>query len=75
MKIRYRYPRRLFMEEETVEVNDIRERPVAFSDSALNDEPEYYFIGGCSEELEDGSILISFGRTAVNRLQAQTEDR
>ena len=63
------------MEEETVEVNDIRERPVAFSDSALNDEPEYYFIGGCSEKLEDGSILISFWRTAVNRLQAQTEDR
>ncbi len=76
MKIRYRYPRRLFMEEEIVEVNDIRgEGSVFFADDARNDESEYYFIGGCSEELEDGSILISFGRTAVNRLQAQTEDR
>ena len=76
MKIRYRYPRRLFMEEETVEVNDIRgESSGIFADDARNDEPEYYFIGGCSEELEDGNILISFGRTAVNRLQAQTEDR
>ena len=74
MKIRYRYPRRLFMEEETVEVNDIRgEGSVIFADDARNDESEYYFIGGCSEELEDGSILISFGRTAVNRLQAQIE--
>lgn len=64
------------MEEEIVEVNDIRgEGSVFFADDALNDEPEYYFIGGCSEELEDGSILISFGRTAVNRLQAQTEVR
>ena len=64
------------MEEETVEVNDIRgEGSVFFADDARNDESEYYFIGGCSEELEDGSILISFGRTAVNRLQAQTEDR
>ena len=76
MKIRYRYPRRLFMEEEMVEVNDIRgESSGIFADDARNDEPEYCFIGGCSEELEDGSILISFGRTAVNRLQAQTEDR
>ena len=76
MKIRYRYPRRLFMEEEMVEVNDIRgESSGIFADDARNDEPEYYFIGGCSEELEDGNILISFGRTAVNRLQAQTEDR
>ena len=74
MKIRYRYPRRLFMEEETVEVNDIRgESSGIFADDARNDEPEYYFIGGCSEELEDGSILISFGRTAVNRLKAQIE--
>ena len=76
MKIRYRYPRRLFMEEKTVEVNDIRgESSVFFADDARNDESEYYFIGGCSEELEDGRILISFGRTAVNRLQAQTENR
>lgn len=79
LNVHFKYPYAVLMPNEMLNVKDHRDPEVVEALEARERETGgrdwYVFEGGCSEELEDGNILISFGRTAVNRLQAQTEGR